>query len=126
MEKKHDHSENSSPSKSFFDRPTVLKEEIPVGKGVPVGFEEVYHSEIQIGGVYGTWGEGYDNEALVGHINRWLDEQERAGVSAMPRLLSDEEREQIYAQYFREDLERTEELLRMDLSRWKHPRPRPA
>ena len=62
----------------------------------------------------------------VARLNRRMDAQEEAGGDAMPRRLSDEDREAIYTRYFREDLERTEELLRMDLSRWKHPRPRRA
>jgi hypothetical protein len=62
----------------------------------------------------------------VARLNRWMDAQEETGCDAVPRLLSGEERGTVYSLYFRKDLERAEELLRMDLSRWKHPRPRRA
>jgi 3-oxoacyl-[acyl-carrier-protein] synthase III len=49
---------------SFFSRPRVRTEEIPLGRGVPFGLEQIFHPEIGIGGAYGTWGKSYDNEAL--------------------------------------------------------------
>ena len=49
---------------SFFDRPGVEKEIINVGKGIPFGLESVSNPAVGIGGVYGTWGESYDNERL--------------------------------------------------------------
>jgi 3-oxoacyl-[acyl-carrier-protein] synthase III len=45
----------------FFDQEHVQVETIPVGKGIPLGMERISHSEIGIGGVYGTWGERYDS-----------------------------------------------------------------
>jgi 3-oxoacyl-[acyl-carrier-protein] synthase III len=54
----------NEPTTSFYKRSRVQVETIPVGPGVPLGFERVTHPEIGIGGAYGTWGESYDNEAL--------------------------------------------------------------
>lgn len=49
---------------SFFKRPQVRQEVIPVGGGVPFGVERVANPEIGIGGAYGTWGDSYDNQKL--------------------------------------------------------------
>ncbi len=59
--------EQSSPNEivSFFDKPQTEVEVIPIGDGVPIGIEQVSSSAIGIGGAYGTWGAGYDNENLV-------------------------------------------------------------
>jgi 3-oxoacyl-[acyl-carrier-protein] synthase III len=51
---------------SFYEQPQVKLETIPVGEGVLIGTERVFHPSIGIGGAYGTWGSGVDNEALVG------------------------------------------------------------
>ena len=51
---------------SFYEQPQVKVDMISVGGGVPIGIERVYHPEIGIGGAYGTWGPGFDNEALAG------------------------------------------------------------
>ena len=59
-------SKNHSPEAgvSFYEQPHVTVETIPVGEGVLIGTERVFNSKIGIGGAYGTWGIGYDNEAL--------------------------------------------------------------
>ena len=49
---------------SFFDKPDVEKGIVPVGRGVPFGLLRVTNPGVQIGGVYGTWGESYDNASL--------------------------------------------------------------
>jgi len=49
---------------SFFDRPGVLMETIKAGKNIPFGIERVFNPLLKIGGVYGTWGESFDNEHL--------------------------------------------------------------
>ena len=49
---------------SFFKRPHVQKETIPVAGGVPFGVERISNPEVGIGGAYGTWGESYDNQTL--------------------------------------------------------------
>lgn len=61
-------------ARSFYDRPGVRKDVVPVGGGVPLGIERVFHPVLRIGGAYGTWGEGYDNVALRGLIERRLHE----------------------------------------------------
>ena len=52
------------PTGSFFERPGVQVESIPIGSGVPIGIERVSHPEIGIGGAYGTWGTSCDNASL--------------------------------------------------------------
>lgn len=49
---------------SFFGRPAVKQETIPVGEGIPFGVERVSHPALGIGGAYGTWGDSYDNHTL--------------------------------------------------------------
>lgn len=49
---------------SFFDRPGVQMDTIKAGKGIPFGIERVFNPLLKIGGVYGTWGESFDNERL--------------------------------------------------------------
>ena len=49
---------------SFFDRPNVEKGVINVGQGIPFAIERVNNPLVGIGGVYGTWGDSYDNETL--------------------------------------------------------------
>src|SRR5215510_11473112 len=51
-------------STSFYDRPGVEKSTIPIGEGIPFGMERVSNPTVGIGGVYGTWGESYDNDTL--------------------------------------------------------------
>jgi 3-oxoacyl-[acyl-carrier-protein] synthase III len=49
---------------SFFKRPQVHQETIPVAGGVPFGVERISNPEVGIGGAYGTWGDSYDNQTL--------------------------------------------------------------
>ena len=51
-------------STSFYDRPGVEKSVIPIGNGIPFGMERVSNAKVGIGGVYGTWGESYDNDTV--------------------------------------------------------------
>lgn len=51
-------------SNSFYDRPAVEKETLPIGGGIPFGIERVSNPLVEIGGVYGTWGESYDNNKI--------------------------------------------------------------
>jgi 3-oxoacyl-[acyl-carrier-protein] synthase III len=60
--------QNTQVAASFYDRPQVIVEKVPIGCGIPLGIERVSNPEIGIGGAYGTWGESYDNEALVRFI----------------------------------------------------------
>jgi len=87
---------------SFFDRPQVQIEEIPTGRGVPLGIERVSSPEVGIGGAYGTWGKCYDNATLPNlvedRLDRPLGDEEKLSLSELgfvhrhhlPRL-SDEE-----------------------------------
>jgi 3-oxoacyl-[acyl-carrier-protein] synthase III len=54
----------TSPNPSFYDRPGVIKEILPIAEGIPFGMERVTNSAVGIGGVYGTWGFSYDNNTL--------------------------------------------------------------
>lgn len=49
---------------SFFEEPEVEKTILPIGAGVPFGLRRVRNTAINIGGVYGTWGDSYDNSSL--------------------------------------------------------------
>ena len=49
---------------SFFKRPHVHQETIPVAGGIPFGVERIANAEVGIGGAYGTWGDSYDNKTL--------------------------------------------------------------
>jgi 3-oxoacyl-[acyl-carrier-protein] synthase III len=49
---------------SFFEQANVEKGVIQIGQGIPFGIERVSNPAVGIGGVYGTWGDSYDNETL--------------------------------------------------------------
>jgi 3-oxoacyl-[acyl-carrier-protein] synthase III len=59
---------------SFYERPQVQIEQIPIGGGVPIGIERVTNSVVGIGGAYGTWGDCYDNDDLPRLFERVLGE----------------------------------------------------
>src|SRR5262245_1587900 len=59
-------------AESFFDREGVEKGVINLGREIPYGIERVSNSAVGIGGVYGTWGESYDNENLPSFIEERL------------------------------------------------------
>ncbi len=59
----------TSPEKqpSFFDRPGVQVSQVLAGAAgipVPLGFETVRSPQVGMAGVYGAWGESYDNDTL--------------------------------------------------------------
>ncbi len=65
--------ENSTPKPvSFYDRPGVEKEVLPIGGGIPFGMERVSNPAVGIGGVYGTWGNSYDNDTLPQFLEQRL------------------------------------------------------
>ncbi len=72
---------------SFFKRPQVKQEIIPVAGGVPFGVERVSNSKVGIGGAYGTWGESYDNLTLpefVAHrMGSPLKEEDKMNLSEL-------------------------------------------
>jgi len=57
---------------SFYDRPNIEMGTIEVGRGIPFGIERVTNSSVGIGGVYGTWGDSYDNETLPAFLEERL------------------------------------------------------
>lgn len=59
---------------SFYDRPHVQVDRIPVGEGIPIGIEKVVNPAVGIGGAYGTWGESVDNQGLPQMLERMLGE----------------------------------------------------
>ncbi len=61
-------------SVSFYDRPQVQVENIPIGPGIPLGIERVSNPELGIGGAYGTWGTGYDNITLQDMLGSLMGE----------------------------------------------------
>jgi len=72
---------------SFFDRPNVERGVVQVGQGIPFGIERVTNPAVGIGGVYGTWGESYDNEALPvfleQRLGRALSPNEKLNLSEL-------------------------------------------
>lgn len=55
---------------SFFERPNVQTDTIPVAGGIPFGMETVTNPALGIGGAYAAWGKDYNNQELpefVGH-----------------------------------------------------------
>ena len=49
---------------SFYERPDVKQEIVPVAGGIPLGIESVTNSRLGIAGAYGAWGNNYDNATL--------------------------------------------------------------
>ena len=72
---------------SFFNQPAVEKGTIGVENGIPFGLARVSNSEIGIGGVYGTWGEAYDNltlpNLLEARLGRPIPEEERLNLAEL-------------------------------------------
>ena len=72
---------------SFYDRPGIEKSTIPVRGGIPFGVERVTNPSVGIGGVYGTWGDTYDNatlpEFLEKRLGRTLQPNERLNLSEL-------------------------------------------
>jgi 3-oxoacyl-[acyl-carrier-protein] synthase III len=59
---------------SFFDRPNVQKDNIPVTGGIPFGMESVTNSALGIGGAYGAWGASFNNEQLPAFVGKRMGE----------------------------------------------------
>ena len=72
---------------SFFDQPNVELETLPIGKGIPFGIKQVINTDVRIGGVYGAWGESYDNDSLFywieNHIGRPLADDEKMKLETL-------------------------------------------
>lgn len=71
----------------FYERPHVHLINIPIGNGIPFGFERISNPEVGIGGAYGTWGKSYDNETLPELIEKStgspLGESERMNLAPL-------------------------------------------
>jgi 3-oxoacyl-[acyl-carrier-protein] synthase III len=65
--------ENVSGS-SFFDRPNVAKDVIPVAGGIPFGIETVTNQSLGIGGAYCSWGQSFSNTQLPAFVSMRLGE----------------------------------------------------
>lgn len=61
-------------STSFFERPNVQNEMIPVAGGIPFGMESVTNSALGIGGAYAAWGKSYNNAELPAFVEHRLGE----------------------------------------------------
>jgi 3-oxoacyl-[acyl-carrier-protein] synthase III len=59
-------------TRSFYEQPQVQVQQIALGKGVPLGIEMVSNPLVGVGGAYGTWGEGIDNEHLPALIEQLI------------------------------------------------------
>ena len=57
---------------SFFDETGVEMGTIAVGNGVPFGFKRVSNPLVGMGGVFGAWGESYDNQNLLSLLEKRL------------------------------------------------------
>jgi 3-oxoacyl-[acyl-carrier-protein] synthase III len=81
------HKEVNSAMPSFYDRPQVQMVEIPIGDGVPFGFETVSNPKVGISGVYGTWGKSYNNTDIhimvEQSIGSPLDDKERLNLAPL-------------------------------------------
>lgn len=55
---------------SFYERPGVKKEIIPVAGGIEFGVESVANRELGIAGAYCAWGESIDNSKLPEFVSR--------------------------------------------------------
>lgn len=62
---------------SFYELPAVQLEIIPIGPGIPLGTQVISNRALGLGGVYGAWGNSYDNVGLTKFL------EERMG-SPMP------------------------------------------
>jgi 3-oxoacyl-[acyl-carrier-protein] synthase III len=59
---------------SFFARPNVKMEAIPVAGGIPFGMESVSNRELGISGAYCAWGASYNNQELPALVSKRLGE----------------------------------------------------
>jgi len=67
---------------SFFDQPSVQTGVLKIAGGIPFGILPVANPRVHIGGVYGTWGESYDNP----HLARLVEARLGQPVPARDRL----------------------------------------
>ncbi len=65
-------SEQTDRMVDFYHRPGTKVETIPIGEGVPFGFEKIQNPAVGIAGVYGAWGESVDNPTLKERLSEKL------------------------------------------------------
>jgi len=85
---KHENPENDTTAVvPFYERPQVQLINIPIGGGIPFGFERISNPGVGIGGAYGTWGKCYDNATLPELIEQStgtpLDNSERMNLAPL-------------------------------------------
>ncbi len=59
---------------SFYERPNVENDILPIAQGIKMGIERVTNSALGLGGAYGGWGDNYDNQTLPGFVSSRLGE----------------------------------------------------
>ncbi len=64
----------TGPVPSFYDRPNVEKQILPIANGIPLGIERVCNPALGIAGAYGGWGDSYDNATLPEFVSSRLGE----------------------------------------------------
>lgn len=64
----------TGPAPSFYERPNVKKQILPIADGIPLGIERVCNSALGIAGAYGGWGDSYDNATLPEFVSSRLGE----------------------------------------------------
>lgn len=76
-----------TPVQPFYERPEVQMVDIPVGAGIPFGYERITNTKVGISGVYGSWGKSYDNAALPELVEQStgsrLEESERMNLAPL-------------------------------------------
>ena len=101
---------------SFFKRPQVQYETIPVAGGIPFGVERVSNSAVGIGGAYGTWGESYDNQALpelvAYRMGNPLSDEDKMNLSELGFVSRHHIRDLTHAEHLELELEVGSRLLR--------------
>lgn len=108
---------NKTKSMSFYNRPGVEMDTLPIADGIPFGMERVTNLSVGIGGVYGSWGTSYNNETLPGflegHLGHPLTPDETLNLSELgflhrqhlPLDLTKEEHERLEVEVGRRFLE---------------------
>lgn len=69
--------EDKTEAHTFFDRPRVHLENLSIADGVPLGIEQVTNAALGVGGAYGAWGNAYDNESLLGFVEKRIGDSLR-------------------------------------------------
>jgi 3-oxoacyl-[acyl-carrier-protein] synthase III len=68
--------ENTQPVQpSFYERPNVENEILPIARGVKIGIERVANQSLGLGGAYGGWGDNYNNQTLPEFVGNRLGEE---------------------------------------------------